>query len=852
MGVKEKEAVRQDNNDRKRQKYQTTGKSQRRGLNRVQSAMLQTGSLDWLVTSPASPLQFTGVHYILRALGNVAVGQLLSDKQKAQEKQRPSTDEFKPQEPSVPQVPAAPPETVTPDKTDATKEESLVSPEKPPEPKPKPKPKVDLEQHKELIEEVAVYFKNHAKVQDQLVLLNPLKNQLRRIIINPKKIKDNESIQSKLKSLKRIERVAIANAALERLEPFIKEKRDKFLLPIADKILLAIEDRFKELSEQAFEAEEQEKETLAALQTPRQRRKHKKRVKFPLIAKYLFRHIIFRQIDNPKIEKKKYSLGKDYRTALGLSENDSIFPKLYEEDMIETLNKLNELPKSVRNKLKDYLKQAVVSKTLDTVSNYIQKTVSIGPEKIKMEYHTVLSDSVKSLIEGGLEGYFATRRGLINAFGSEDNIFESLKTANSYYDSLVKANFLKNDKKKIKNVGTKVHPQLKQALDNAEKLINKMGWQEEVVQNLDRYGSTNIRENRNAPTRLSQHSYGRAIDINPHENPNLAQSFNEQTWKFVEEFVGEDIYKTTGKEDTKVVETIKTESDTEKILEAVIKLRSQSDRFKQVFDNEENLRKRLTEILKERGIDFSSDEMTQLFDLAKEVSHARKKRKLSGQLSDEIFSLLWQKNPSSSIDITEEVNPLVSKIVKRLSRAIRTYEHYNNKKSIIESQIINPSKTAAREAKKLGLQVLFQKNIVNQLNNISESDRQKIAQQVLNQFKVKLDRKQIQAQTKDLAEYLKKVFNTFKLTTRKGEKIKSGSKLHNVAARGFMNLSPKLITALISPQGGNLKWLGVHNQDMHHFELKTYPSLPKAPVKKSDNTNNEPSHGTPAARELTL
>ena len=56
----------------------------------------------------------------------------------------------------------------------------------------------------------------------------------------------------------------------------------------------------------------------------------------------------------------------------------------------------------------------------------------------------------------------------------------------------------------------------------------------------------------------------------------------------------------------------------------------------------------------------------------------------------------------------------------------------------------------------------------------------------------------------------------------------TGAGLANVVAHGFTNLPPKLITALTSPQGGNLKWLGVHNQDMHHFELKTRPDLPKA------------------------
>jgi hypothetical protein len=33
-----------------------------------------------------------------------------------------------------------------------------------------------------------------------------------------------------------------------------------------------------------------------------------------------------------------------------------------------------------------------------------------------------------------------------------------------------------------------------------------------------------------------------------------------------------------------------------------------------------------------------------------------------------------------------------------------------------------------------------------------------------------------------------------------------------------------------NPAGGNLHWLGVHNHDMHHFELRANPPIPKATI----------------------
>jgi Domain of unknown function (DUF4157) len=68
---------------------------------------------------------------------------------------------------------------------------------------------------------------------------------------------------------------------------------------------------------------------------------------------------------------------------------------------------------------------------------------------------------------------------------------------------------------------------------------------------------------------------------------------------------------------------------------------------------------------------------------------------------------------------------------------------------------------------------------------------------------------------------------------KKGEKIEAtatGAKAQHIAAHGFINLRPELITALVSSDGGGLSWLGAvekDTKDFMHFELSQPPALPK-------------------------
>ena len=122
----------------------------------------------------------------------------------------------------------------------------------------------------------------------------------------------------------------------------------------------------------------------------------------------------------------------------------------------------------------------------------------------------------------------AVRVGVITEFGGlVSGTRTALTRANDYYGKLQKAQFL--------NVthNTKVHPDLNAAFARAEAKINerlatmqpaqvtqvKAAIQEVLGR---KTWSANLRENRNSPHRLSDHSFGFAIDIDSPRNPNIS------------------------------------------------------------------------------------------------------------------------------------------------------------------------------------------------------------------------------------------------------------------------------------------------------------------------------------------
>jgi hypothetical protein len=132
-------------------------------------------------------------------------------------------------------------------------------------------------------------------------------------------------------------------------------------------------------------------------------------------------------------------------------------------------------------------------------------------------------------VEGSWE---AVRLGVITEFGGlVDGTRVALARADAYFRSLVPAAF--------RNVttATSVHPQMNAAFARANTFIearlndakipqaDRTTMADQIRAALGRNTwSANLRENRNAPHRLSDHSFGAAIDIDSSVNPNIGDS----------------------------------------------------------------------------------------------------------------------------------------------------------------------------------------------------------------------------------------------------------------------------------------------------------------------------------------
>jgi hypothetical protein len=97
---------------------------------------------------------------------------------------------------------------------------------------------------------------------------------------------------------------------------------------------------------------------------------------------------------------------------------------------------------------------------------------------------------------------------------------------------------------------------------------------------------------------------------------------------------------------------------------------------------------------------------------------------------------------------------------------------------------------------------------------------------------VPIVRKRTDNDARALAALLKRAFDVLDQTVVKktGAKVGTGAAMPNIAVHGFSNLNEKLVVSLTHPSGGNLLWLGVANQDMHHFQLRNPPKITKIPA----------------------
>jgi hypothetical protein len=132
-----------------------------------------------------------------------------------------------------------------------------------------------------------------------------------------------------------------------------------------------------------------------------------------------------------------------------------------------------------------------------------------------------LSSFVRANVIGGIGAWPNLRDGMFATFGAAGKPSAAIPRINVYYARLVEANFPPVNG--VSGRKSPVHPNLKTKLDAAVALLNAKG-QSAVLGKLKSAGGFAIRKNANDASKLSNHSFGWALDLDPEFNPNVSKT----------------------------------------------------------------------------------------------------------------------------------------------------------------------------------------------------------------------------------------------------------------------------------------------------------------------------------------
>ncbi|MEA2877263.1 MAG: hypothetical protein QOF14_2459 [Hyphomicrobiales bacterium] len=128
-----------------------------------------------------------------------------------------------------------------------------------------------------------------------------------------------------------------------------------------------------------------------------------------------------------------------------------------------------------------------------------------------------LSKFVRDNVDGGVAAWPNLRQAMFATFGAPGDPNTAIPRINAYYTSLVAAKFPPTGSASGRD--SPVHPNLKARLDAAVTLLTAKG-HAAVLATLKSVGGFSIRKNVNNPDKLSNHSFGWALDLDPKFNPN--------------------------------------------------------------------------------------------------------------------------------------------------------------------------------------------------------------------------------------------------------------------------------------------------------------------------------------------
>lgn len=480
------------------------------------------------------------------------------------------------------------------------------------------------------------------------------------------------------------------------------------------------------------------------------------------------------------------------------------FPDLYSAPVVEGLKKLA---------LKD--REAVAADAEAQLGASLLAGTKAA--ELRTEYSTTLTRNLRENIEGDFAGYVAMRPALLATFGS-------VAKANEYFATLEKAEFPSAETSVRGARGTLVHPNLKARLKKAADVLRarkvpgtERSWMEVVEGSVGEIGGFNLRENRNNPSQLSDHSFGWAFDLDTELNPNVkARLFPDTLMKAL---TGEDVY------GGPAATALRAGGTVDELLPHAQKLRGASDAFKGAFAGEATLKAALLAQVKAKGLELDDKQAAALFAL---VAATGKRSARVKSIAD--FLSAAKLGPPKPAEATPA------------GTAATTTAAGAAPATPAAAAVLAPASPVAKAAAK---------------------GKAKAADKPKEPTPPPPPPPPVWAEAAGLAELIVSGFEVLAGSNSGAGRVPASAigNASTVAAHGFLSLPAELIAALTGSDGGGLEWLGAvkagRSKDFMHFQLKPadQPALPKeagaagaGPVAEEEEEAEAPAAAAPTVQ----
>lgn len=462
---------------------------------------------------------------------------------------------------------------------------------------------------------------------------------------------------------------------------------------------------------------------------------------------------ILNQVLNPKARKP----AKDEPLA-------SFEKVLYGADVLKNLRLITKQKKAARKASQKAVIEGAIGQLLSAADSTVapKKAMTLDEEFAMVKGFKWFGDIT--------DPYSNVRLGLIATFGGlQVGTQQALNNADAYYSKMT-------DKTAFLGRYPKVHPDMAARLTLAQKGFDDLAkakgtalgaaaaeaWFEAAKKTVKGIGGLAIRANVNNTLRLSNHSFGCAIDVAAKYNPNVPDFPTE----LVEAVTGVNVFVgSSGKQPTGNITTGLT---MEQVRVEAERLHKASDQFKAVFQDDNSLKQELVrQATKTVGLPVAATAGDDLFAKTAEV------------VSDEAAAAAASKKKKKELTATAEA----------ASAALFDYVM-----TLFGSRTAGTAQAplADWEEKDLALHMPKARKLVKLLVNLMVTYK---------------------------STYITK-------KTRKGtETVRTESQIigntATLAYGGFMNLSEDVVAALAGKEGGGLIWLGgtLGTKDFMHFDL---------------------------------